>query len=82
METAPQNGKKEGARIRLFAALAGMVVTFLLGIFVGLHPRWIPIETSSAPDYGSPAKMPVVTTEGTQAGPTTVPDTQPASRGT
>jgi hypothetical protein len=81
METAPQNGKK-GERIGLFTALAGMLVTFLVGVFVGLHPRWIPIETSSVPDYGSPAKPPVVTTEAAQASPATAPDTQPASRGT
>jgi hypothetical protein len=70
MENAPQGKQKSG--VSVFAALAGMLVTFLAGVFVGLHPTWIPIKTSSYPDVSQPVALP--------SSPTS-PTTQPAESG-
>jgi hypothetical protein len=74
MESASQG--KQGSGISVFAALAGMLVTFLAGVFVGLHPTWIPIKTSSYPDVSQPVVLPPPS-----ASPTTQPKTQPAESG-
>jgi len=68
METGPQQ-KKRG--VGILTALAGMLITFLAGVYVGLHPAWIPIRTGATPqDFSSPMILP--------AGATTEPATQPA----
>jgi hypothetical protein len=79
METAPQQ-KQQGYKVGIFGALAGMVVTFLLGVYVGLHPMWIPMKTSSVGDNGAPVKPPAPIIERERAHPTTMPQTQPDSK--
>ncbi|MDB5323029.1 MAG: hypothetical protein JWN40_4660 [Phycisphaerales bacterium] len=74
METAPQ---KPGYRISLFAAIGGMLITFLLGMYVGVHPMWIPVKASSTVDDVAPARRPMPATEPDR----TAPLTQPATTG-
>ena len=53
--------------VSVIGALAGMLITFIGGIYVGLHPAWIPIKGvgPSAGDTGpaktSPATAPTQT---------------------
>jgi hypothetical protein len=73
METASE---KRRPGVSVFFALAGMVVTFLLGVFVGLHPAWIPIHTSSFPDVSQPVVLP------SASAPSSQPQTQPTEPST
>jgi hypothetical protein len=60
METATRpDGSKH--RVSIAGALAGMVVTFLLGVYVGVHPTWLPIKSSSVSDFSTPLKTPPAT---------------------
>ena len=56
MNTEPTQ-HKSGNRISLFAACSGMLVTFLIGIYVGAHPNWLP-RFGASPDYSKPANLP------------------------
>ena len=56
META-QPKKQSGLSISIWGALAGMVVTFLLGIYVGFHPNWIPVRGAGEDNFAAPAKI-------------------------
>jgi hypothetical protein len=76
---AQQKQPKSG--VGIFAALAGMLVTFLLGFFVGLHPSWIPFKTSSADDNSAPVNLPATGPEKQRARPSTTAHTQPAKIG-
>jgi hypothetical protein len=76
METAPQE-KKPGYRISLFSAIGGMVITFMLGMYVGVHPMWIPVKASSSVDDVPAGRRPVLTTEPDRG----LPQTQPATTG-
>lgn len=78
MESATQ--EQPGYRIGILGAIAGMVVTFLLGVYVGLHPAWIPIKTSSMPDNGQPVKLPEPKSSNEHSRPATMPQTQPAAK--
>lgn len=52
-----------GNRVGLFVFISGMLVTFILGVFVGLHPTWLPFKTTSEVDFSSPSKtLPHTTT--------------------
>jgi hypothetical protein len=75
METTPQQGRRKSG-VGVFTALAGMLVTFLAGIYVGLHPGWIPVKTSWYPDVGEPVAIPPAS-----SAPTTQSDTRPAEAG-
>ncbi len=67
-------------QIGIGGAIAGMVVTFLLGIYVGLHPAWLPIKTTTVEDFSHPLKR--SSTEPTMRDqPTTTPTTQPTRPG-
>jgi hypothetical protein len=48
-----QAAKPHGYRIDILIAAAGMVLTFILGIFVGIHPNWIPVG-SGGRDFSQP----------------------------
>jgi hypothetical protein len=79
MELSPQQ-KKQGIRVSIFSALSGMVVTFLLGLYVGLHPTWIPINSSSTGEDGGPVRLPTPRTERERPHPTTTTQTQPTAK--
>lgn len=44
--------RREGRRVSLFAAASGVVVAFFVGMFVGLHPAWLPNLGSAHDDLG------------------------------
>jgi hypothetical protein len=70
MENEPQ--QRRGNSVTIIGALAGMAVTFVFGVYVGLHPTWIPIKTSSQGDYSAPVTLPDL--------PHTQPTTAPTTR--
>jgi hypothetical protein len=70
MESTPQQSKQRHG-VSIFFALAGMLVTFLAGIFVGLHPAWIPIKVTSTGGL-NPAPE-IQTPENTLSVPTSAP---------
>ena len=41
METTPQP-KKQGRIYAIIGTLAWMVLAFIAGIYVGIHPEWVP----------------------------------------
>jgi hypothetical protein len=59
METAPHQNKSQHG-VSVFAFVFGMLVTFMVGLYVGLHPAWIPIKlgnfADAVTDQPSPAK--------------------------
>jgi hypothetical protein len=85
METTPQ-GKKPASLPSFIGTAVAVIVAFLLGIFVGLHPSWIPLHTSGPvePDLPSMTSTPSADT-GTdnrdRGQPTTEPATAPAAAG-
>lgn len=64
METTPTI--RRSGSVSWIGAIAGMLVTFLIGIYVGLHPAWIPLK-GNTPSVNNPIPA------GTPA-PTTMPD--------
>jgi hypothetical protein len=56
MEIAPTSSKP-GLKISIWSAFGGMLVMFLIGIYVGIHPNWIPIRSSPFEDFTTPAKI-------------------------
>jgi hypothetical protein len=70
METTPQQNKQSHG-VGILTALVGMLVAFLAGIFVGLHPSWIPIKTSQSGDIN---QMPTQASPRDMSAPTTMPD--------
>ena len=41
--------------VSVLGALAGMLITFIGGVYVGLHPSWIPIK-GVGPLLATPAR--------------------------
>ena len=78
MQTAPQE-KKQGLHFSLFTSLAGMLITFLAGIYVGLHPTWIPIKLGASSDDNPnlPLKLNVAPTTSHATTPASSPSTAP-----
>jgi hypothetical protein len=79
METVPIRQRKG---VSIATAIAGMLITFIGGVVVGLHPAWIPIK-----GYGNPElpDMPVRFPDSpaaTTADHVPTPQTQPATGGT
>ncbi len=71
MENVPQQQKqKQSKGVSPFAALAGMLVTFVAGIFLGLHPAWIPIGSGNSGELNPASVKPII--------PATEPATAPA----
>jgi cell division protein FtsN len=64
-------------QIGIGGALAGMVITFLLGVYVGVHPAWLPIKTTSVEDFSRPLKPSTTDAGSTDRHPTTTPQTRP-----
>src|SRR5438045_2487344 len=71
MNTEPKRDKPAN-RISLFAAASGMLVTFLLGIYVGVHPNWLP-RFGASPDYSKPVDIPAGSSGAPRERPTTAP---------
>ena len=69
MET--QQPKPGGFKINGVAAILGMVVTFLVGAYVGLHPLWIPFDVSGLQDKGPAVGPPAMATPAMTAPATT-----------
>jgi len=77
MEPTAQEKKRRGLQMSLFSAVGGMVVTFMLGLFVGVHPEWIPVRLAS---FGNDSSAPTHTagpaaTQGSRGMPQTQPTT-------
>jgi hypothetical protein len=66
--------------VSYIGAFAGMLVTFVAGVYVGLHPSWIPIKGNGANEMGTPLKVgsPAVITPD-HAMPATMPATMPTT---
>jgi len=70
---------KRPKRIGVVPALIGMVITFLAGVYVGLHPNWVPIKGTTMEDFSKPIGRSAPPGTQTDAGrPTTAPG--PATR--
>jgi hypothetical protein len=71
--------KREAFRVGIFGVLATLVVGFLLGVNVGLHPTWIPFP-NSVPQSFEPRGMPLVppATQPANVHLMIAPQTQPA----
>jgi len=73
METTPQQNR-QGRRSNIFSTLAWMVVAFLAGIYVGLHPTLIPIDLNSKEEINPPTSSEPISDQSRE-----VPQTQPAT---
>lgn len=75
METIPQGpGTKPSCGPGIVGTLIAVIIAFLAGIVVGLHPTWIPINVRGAaaePDFSQPSMsaMPGVQTDRDAHGP-------------
>jgi hypothetical protein len=57
METTPQ-GKKPVCVPNFIGTAVAVIVAFLLGIFVGLHPSWIPLHPTGPSESDIPSVSP------------------------
>jgi hypothetical protein len=67
--------------VSVLGALAGMLITFIGGVYVGLHPSWIPIK-GVGPSAGDTGPMKATPSTGPAQGevrPTTMPSTMPST---
>jgi hypothetical protein len=60
---------KRAKRIGVLPALIGMVITFLVGVYVGLHPNWVPIKGTTMEDFSKPIGRSAPPPPGTQPDP-------------
>jgi hypothetical protein len=80
METIPQP-KKQSRLYGILGTLAWMLVAFIAGIFVGIHPEWVPnMPWAYTPSVDqSPARMlHIPASEPTGDNSTQIPQTQPS----
>jgi hypothetical protein len=64
--------------------LAAVIVAFLIGVCVGLHPSWIPINVRSGPDMSVPDAVSTssgdINRDARTAPPTTEATAEPATQ--
>jgi hypothetical protein len=61
MENVPQPMKSKG--VSVIVALFGMAITFLGGVYVGIHPNWIPIGSGNNTSEPLPPMTPAATSQ-------------------
>jgi hypothetical protein len=74
MESSPTPHAPRGG-VSLVGALGGMLITFLIGVYVGIHPNWIPIKTTPESNDSTAAPLPM---PDVSAPPATMPSTMPS----
>ena len=78
MENTPQE-KKKSCGSYFIGTIIAVIVAFLAGVFVGLHPDWIPINTTANESQPVMSSVPGATAPREPVHPEEAPQTQPTT---